>query len=266
MDNDLDISSAKMLQAISLFSGAGGLDIAAKWAGIRTVCYVAWDKDCQRNLISRIRSNELDDAPIADDVCSFDGRPWAGKVDIVFGGFPCQPHSLAGKRGGAADRRNLWPECLRILQECRAPFFVGENVGGIITNGYAFEVLAGLEEAGYCAVPTINTSCASGGPFPRKRVFFIAHSKSLRLENNRIKKAFGRKDIVQRRNDGRETAVCVDMGKFGNYKMAVPVRECDGVATGLDRIGSRLKRCGNGVDPYSAFPAFQKICQMAGQD
>lgn len=74
------------LSAISLFSGAGGLDIAARWAGIRTVCYVEYDPYAQGVLMSRIRSGDLDDAPIWDDVRTFDGNAWRGKVDIVFFG------------------------------------------------------------------------------------------------------------------------------------------------------------------------------------
>ena len=164
---------------------------------------------------------------------------------------------------GWADDRNLWPACLRIMRECGANFFLGENVYGIITNGYAFEVLAGLEEAGYCAIPTINTSCSVGGPFSRKRVFFIAHAKSLGLDENEIHKTDLRKNIIKRRDGRYPPTLCFDLGRFGSYSMAVDLRMGDGLETRLDEIGSRIKACGNGVDPYSVYPAWEKIIAMS---
>jgi DNA (cytosine-5)-methyltransferase 1 len=251
------------LSAISLFSGAGGLDLAAKWAGIRTVCYVEWDRDCQKNLISRMRSNELDDAPIFDDVRSFDGKPWAGKVDIVFGGFPCQPHSAVGEKRGGADDRNLFPDTLRILRECRAWGFIGENVRGILTNGFAAEVLESLEREGFCGNPYSNTSCAVGGSSARFRVFFIAHSKSIRLAKNTIQKEVSREIIEQGKHLRPKPSVCLDLGRHGTIKIPSNLRVESGMEARMDRIGPRLKRCGNGVDPYSAFPAFKKIVRMS---
>ena len=99
---------------LSLFSGYGGFSLGLRLAGIpaRTVCYVEWDRYCQRVLQARIADGHLDDAPIWDDIKSFDGRPWCGAVDILSAGFPCQPHSNAGLRRGADDDRNLWPDTL----------------------------------------------------------------------------------------------------------------------------------------------------------
>ncbi len=118
-----------VLTNLSLFSGAGGLDLGARLVGgIKTVGYVEYDRYAQGVLMSRIRDGGLDDAPIWDDVTTFDARPWRGKVDIVSGGFPCQPHSVAGKRGGAGDKRNLWPDYLRIGRACKPTFALGENL------------------------------------------------------------------------------------------------------------------------------------------
>ena len=88
-----------MLTNLSLFSGAGGLDLAAKWTGkIKTVAYVECDPYAQAVLMSRMRDGQLDDAPIFEDVRTFRGTGLRGSIDIVSGGFPCQPHSQAGER------------------------------------------------------------------------------------------------------------------------------------------------------------------------
>ena len=133
---------------LSLFSGYGGFSLGLQLASVRsrTVCYVEIDDYCQRIIQARIRDGHLDDAPIWDDVKTFDGRPWAGLVDIVTAGFPCQPHSVAGQRKGAADDRNLWPDTLRVVSEVRPRYVLLENAGIEFRNGpspaYAYSVLA----------------------------------------------------------------------------------------------------------------------------
>ena len=100
-----------MLNELSLFSGYGGLSLGLRLAGIqtRTVAYVEWDKYLQEVIKARIRDGALDDAPIWADISTFNGRQFRGVVDIITGGFPCQPHSVAGLQRGANDERNLWP-------------------------------------------------------------------------------------------------------------------------------------------------------------
>lgn len=228
------------LSAISLFSGVGGLDLAAKVCGIKTVCYVEWDRYAQGVLMSRIRDGGLDDAPIWTDVTTFDAKRWVGKVDIVFGGFPCQPHSSAGKREGGADKRNLWPDTMRILRECGAWGFVGENVSGIITNGFASQVMADLEREGFCGAPFSNTACASGAPHMRERVFFVAHATGIRQHD----------DFVRERNmegNGDKNV----WQEFDSY--------CRGVVDGVSYPVDRARCCGNGVVPSEAVPAFKKL-------
>lgn len=251
------------LSAISLFSGAGGLDLAAKRCGIKTVCYVEWDRYAQGVLMSRIADGTLDDAPLWDDVTTFDGNTWRGKVDIVFGGFPCQPHSVAGKRGGASDERNLWPDTMRILRESGAWGFVGENVPGIVHNGYAAEVLADLEREGFCGTPFSNTACAVGAAHLRERVFFVAHAVGYRrikapiqagehTESREVSQASWRPDgIVYREN-------------FGGKVWGLPIPAADGIFDDMGHWVDRLKCCGNGVVPGEAVPAFEKLKEWAG--
>lgn len=119
------------LRGISCFAGIGGLDLAIR-EDVRTVCYIERDKYCQEVLKKRMQEGWLDDAPIWSDIQSFDGRPWDGKVDIIFGGFPCQDLSVAGKHTGIKGARSgLWGEMLRIIGDVRPRIVFLENVSGI---------------------------------------------------------------------------------------------------------------------------------------
>lgn len=239
-----------VLTGLSLFSGAGGLDLAAKWAGIRTVGYVELDRYAQGVLMSRMRDGSLDPGPIWSDVTTFDGKPWRGKVDCVFGGFPCQPHSQIGKRKGEKDSRNLWPEMLRVISEVGPRFVVAENVIGIFDSGYAAEVLASLEEAGYGATPYTICACAVGAPHSRERVFFVADSD---LHGWSAREG----DDASMGGEGRT----LDSARAWQAAEPKMERVADGVAFRVDR-----SRCiGNGVVPQQAFPAFQKIIELAGE-
>ena len=109
---------------LSLFTGYGGFDLGLRLAGIpiRTVMYVEWERYPQEIIKARIKDQKegrfgLDDAPIWADISTLDGRQFRGLVDIITGGFPCQPHSVAGLQRGANDERNLWPDTLRIIRE-----------------------------------------------------------------------------------------------------------------------------------------------------
>lgn len=122
---------SEQLTHISLFSGGGGELIASQWLhGWRTVCYVEYHQPAAENIIRRIREGFLDDAPVWDDVRTFNGRAWRG-VDIVTGGFPCQPFSVAGKQLGIADPRNMWPDTIRCIREIRPRYVLLENVPGL---------------------------------------------------------------------------------------------------------------------------------------
>lgn len=118
------------MRHLDLFSGIGGFALAARWMGWETVQFVELDKFCQRVL-----EKNFPGVPIHGDIKTFDGTRFRGAVDIVTGGFPCQPFSTAGKRKGKADDRYLWPEMLRVIGEARPTFVVGENVAGIISMG-----------------------------------------------------------------------------------------------------------------------------------
>lgn len=156
----------------SLFSGIGGFDLAAEWMGWTNVLHVERDPFCQRVLAHHFPNSQ----PF-DNVTTFDGRPWRGRVDILTGGFPCQPYSTAGKRLGKDDERHLWPEMRRIISEIAPTFVVGENVRGLTNwnGGLVFEeVCADLEALGYEVWTGIIPAAGVGAPHRRDRVWFVA--------------------------------------------------------------------------------------------
>ena len=165
---------------LSLFSGYEGFGLGLRLAGIpiRTVGYVEVDEYCQQLLQARIRDGYLDWAPIIRDIRCADFRPMAGLVDIITAGFPCQPHSFAGKRLGADDERNLWPDTLRTIGEVGPDYVLLENTPGILSNGYAGTVVGQLSEIGYDARWAVVSAADVGAPHRRERWWCLAHSNN----------------------------------------------------------------------------------------
>jgi len=153
----------------SLFSGIGGFDLASQWMGWENVFQVEIDPFCQKVL-----EKNFPRVKRYGDIKEFNGTKYRGTVDIISGGFPCQPFSVAGKRKGKADDRFLWPEMLRVIREVNPSFIVGENVTGII--GLALEqVLSEVEAEGYYTETFIIPACAVNAPHRRDRVWIIAY-------------------------------------------------------------------------------------------
>jgi len=158
----------------SLFSGIGGFDLAASWMGWENVFHCEWNEFGQKTL-----KYYWPDAISYGDITKTNFTIHRGNIDIITGGFPCQPFSTAGKRKGTADDRHLWPEMLRAIKEISPRWIVGENVPGIVSwsNGLVFEqVQADLEAEGYEVQPVILPACAVNAPHRRDRVWFIANS------------------------------------------------------------------------------------------
>ena len=170
------------LRTLSLCSGVGGIDLGLKLAtNARTVCYVEWSRFPAAVIAARIKDGCLDDAPIWDDVGTFDGRPWRGRVDCIVAGFPCQPVSLAGKRLGMADERFIWDDIARIIGEVGPRYVFLENVPGILTaDGGVFldRVLGSLVALGFDCEWDLFSAEETGAPHKRQRWFCLAHSRS----------------------------------------------------------------------------------------
>jgi DNA (cytosine-5)-methyltransferase 1 len=160
------------LKHASLFSGIGGFDLAAEWMGWQNVFHCEW-MPFPRQILNYHFPNSIS----YEDITKTDFTIHRGQIDVLTGGFPCQPYSVAGKRLGKDDERHLWPEMLRAIREIEPRFVVGENVRGLVnwSGGMVFdEVQADLENAGYEVIPFIIPACAVGAPHRRDRVWFIA--------------------------------------------------------------------------------------------
>jgi DNA (cytosine-5)-methyltransferase 1 len=161
----------------SLFSGIGGFDLASEWMGWENVFHCEW-MEFPRKVLDYYWPNA--DSHI--DICKTDFKKYANKIDILTGGFPCQPFSMAGKRKGTEDERYLWGEMLRAVQEIKPKFVIAENVFGItnIDGGLVFEqVCLDLEIEGYEVQPFIIPACAKNAPHRRDRCWFIAFKNTL---------------------------------------------------------------------------------------
>lgn len=164
------------LYELALFAGGGGGLLGSKLLGWRTVCYVENNPYAVEIIKARIRDGMLDDAPIWDDVRTFDGRPWAGRVDIVTAGFPCQPWSAAGKHQGEHDKRNLWPETIRIIREVEPEWCLLENVPNLLSRSYVQQIFSDLAESGYDIRWDCIPAAAVGAPHLRYRLWIVAHA------------------------------------------------------------------------------------------
>jgi DNA (cytosine-5)-methyltransferase 1 len=165
----------------SLFSGIGGFDLAARWCGWTNVFQCEIDPFCQRVLRYHFPDTEL-----YEDIKTTDFTKYRGSIDVLSGGFPCQPFSISGRRRGTDDDRFLWPEMLRVIREVRPTWVAAENVYGLLTQqqGVVFErVCTDLEDAGYEVPPVIIPACAVGALHRRDRIWFVAHRTDTRAES-----------------------------------------------------------------------------------
>lgn len=163
------------LTHLSLFTGIGGLDLAAEWAGFKTVGQCEW-----ADYPTKVLEKHWPDVPRWRDIRTLNAESFYEKtglrtVDVVSGGFPCQPFSVAGKRQGKDDDRYLWPEMLRVIREIQPAFIVGENVAGIVRLALD-TVLSDLESEGYAGQAFIVPACGVDAPHRRDRVCILAHA------------------------------------------------------------------------------------------
>jgi DNA (cytosine-5)-methyltransferase 1 len=168
---------ASNLTHLSLFSGIGGIDLAAEWAGFESVAMVERDKYCQK-----ILAKNFPNTKIHDDVTTFNATEYRGKIDLLSGGFPCQPHSLAGQRKASADERDLWDEVVRIIRDSQPRWFLGENVRGLLSSesGKFFgRILNDLESLGYRVGWCLYGAKDIGAVHRRERVFIVAYSSGI---------------------------------------------------------------------------------------
>lgn len=165
------------LRELALFAGAGGGILGGKLLGWRTVCAVEWDAYAASVLVARQNDGCLPPFPIWDDVQTFDGRPWRGRIDVISGGFPCQDISAAGKGAGIdGERSGMWGHMARIVGEVLPQYVFVENSPLLMGRGLA-RVLGDLAQMGYDAKWGIVGADAVGLPHHRARLWMVAYSK-----------------------------------------------------------------------------------------
>ena len=204
------------MNGMDLFAGSGIGSLALKniIPDYKTVCYVEWEAYCQAILIARIKDGLLDDAPIWDDVRTFDGKQWRGKVDIVYGGFPCQPFSVAGKRQGETDEKNMWPDTVRIIGEVRPRFALLENVPGLFVFEYIRQIFGSLAEIGYDCEWLPLSASEVGAPHRRERAWILAYPNGGQ-NYSRIESESIQEKQLQSRTDSRTEGKVADPKQQG---------------------------------------------------
>jgi len=279
----------------SLFSGIGGFDLAAEWAGWKNVFHCEWN-DFGKQVLKYYWPNAIS----YDDITKTDFTIHRGQIDVLSGGFPCQPYSAAGKRLGKEDERHLWPEMLRAIREIQPRYIVGENVYGLVNwnRGMVFdEVQSDLENEWYELAPVILPACAVNAPHRRNRVWFVAYSegngsgRTSRKTSSEIKGQNGYKTKqftecckvrhaadAERIRSSRKKYGQTQSGQYSqkdsgcgweDFPTQSPVcRRDDGISARLDGItfpkwrNESIKAYGNAIVPQVAYQIFQVINQM----
>ena len=154
---------------LSLFAGSGGFDLGLERAGMKCVGQVEWDPYCQAAL-----AHHWPEGPRVSNIKEVTGDSFKEKVDLICGGAPCQPFSVAGKQRGDGDDRYLWPEMFRVIRAYRPTWVLGENVPGIVKMALD-TVLADLEGEGYACQTFLVPACGVDAPHRRERVWIVAH-------------------------------------------------------------------------------------------
>jgi DNA (cytosine-5)-methyltransferase 1 len=166
------------MNELALFAGAGGGILGGQLLGWRTICAVEWSEFPRETLLRRQRDGALPQFPVWDDVQTFDGRSWAGLVDVVSGGFPCQDISAAGKGAGIdGERSGMWTHMARIIGEVRPRFAFVENSPMLTSRGLG-RVLGDLAEMGFDAEWGVLGAIDAGAPHIRERIWIVAHNPS----------------------------------------------------------------------------------------
>jgi len=247
------------LRELHLFAGAGGGILGGLLLGHTPVCAVEIDAYCRKVLAARQADGWLPKFPIYEDVREFDGKPWRGRVDVVAGGFPCQPWSTAGKRKGTDDPRHLWPEMARIVEEVRPRYVFAENVQLDAMR----EPWRDLRGMGYRVPPALCVAASDvGAPHLRKRWWLLAaDADSHKLRAKQGRRESGRSRATISEHDGIKGALddALRHGPWHWWQTEPPVGR---VVNGLAHRVDRLRALGNGQVPMAAATAWHYLMEQ----
>ena len=241
----------------SLFSGIGGFDLAAEWMGWENVFHCEWNEFGQKVL-----HHYWPNAETFTDITKSDFTKYANKIDILTGGFPCQPYSMAGKRKGKEDERHLWPEMLRAIREIKPKYIVGENVFGLLNwnGGLVFdEVHSDLEFEGYEVQAVVIPAAAVNAPHGRDRIWFVATNTNgnglhKRNGNDEINPGEGRFDAQCNANTGNVNGDVTDTD-FERFKQ----HNITPISNKKERFNNK-ENFGSGYKCWENFPTQPAIC------
>ena len=286
------------MRMLDLFSGIGGFSLAAQWVwgdDLEIVAFCEIDKFCQNVLrkhwpgvqiiedikkvewvVANTKNTDGKECQRESPQIQF-GRGNIRSIDLLTGGFPCQPFSCAGKRAGTEDDRFLWPEMLRAIHEVKPRWVVAENVPGILSldNGLVFEgVCTDLEAEGYEVIPLVIPACAVGAPHRRDRVWIVAHTRCLRqTEYEQQSAGFEQSDCHAPDNVGNTEGTGQQSSPIrpwevkhggtgtGIHWYEVATRFCR-VDDGVSRRVDRLKSLGNAIVPQVVEQIFRAIKEI----
>lgn len=267
----------------SLFSGIGGFDLAALWMNWTNVFQCEKDEWCRKVLAKNFPETKR-----YADIKEFNAKEYEGTIDVISGGFPCQPFSVAGQRKGKDDDRYLWEEMLRVVAEIKPTYVVGENVTGII--GLALDtVLSDLETQGYTTETFIIPACCKNAWHRRDRVWIMAYANSIGRNNEQKenrKFIHNRNGNCKAKKQSREQQQC-RTGESGSVLSNANNTGCEEqreqvangekffapkcsswweVEPGLGRVATRLsgrvdrlRGLGNAIVPQVAFELFKAV-------
>lgn len=261
------------MNELALFAGAGGGLLGSKLLGWRTVCAVEREAYASQVLAQRQNDGSIEPFPIWSDVCSFDGKPWRGIVDVVSGGFPCQDISAAGKGAGIeGSRSSMWKQMARIIGEVRPRYALMENSPMLVGRGLAV-VISDLAAIGYDAKWLCLSAKELGANHERDRIWILATDTSNSRDRWREQQQKGVQETLGDSANANMPQCERAMQPFGiQQKHAKPSntrwwqdtpefhRMDDGMAARLDK--ARLKAIGNGQVPVCMATAFQMLMDM----
>lgn len=254
----------------SLFSGIGGFDLAAQWMDWQILFH------CELNPFGqKVLKYYWPDAELFTDITKTDFTKYANRIDILSGGFPCQPFSVAGERKGTADSRHLWPEMLRAIRGIAPRWVVGENVRGLVSwsGGLVFDqVCIDLEALGYEVFPGIIPAASVNAPHKRERIWFIAHcNNSGNVSTSNTDNEGCQRDRTFPLSEEQEPSSgryweCLRDNAWQNFPTQSPVcRRNDGIPPELAGItfskhrNESIKAYGNAVVPQVVYQIFKAI-------
>ena len=258
-----NIVPVRTLTHLSLFSGIGGLDLAAEWAGFETVGQCEW-----ADYPTKVLEKHWPDVPRWRDIRTLTGGDFYARtgrrtVDIISGGFPCQPHSVIGKRLAENDERHLWPEYMRVVRELNPKYVIGENVNGILSTIHE-SVCTDLETEGYEVRTYSIPACAVGAHHERYRVCILGISKG----KSRLQ-AYQKTDTTGTQRKTWPNFMQQPWNYLpGTYWAVHQPPVCgmdDGISNwmgGYKEYKERMQCYGNAVVPQQFYPIFKAIAEI----